>query len=335
VYFRRVLREGWRGWEKQAQFACRFYNGFQTTEREWVRYHRFACALGCGPNVEHLVKSDLGSHVWSEFMSAACTLEFLGSFQLAGHGAELIQNTHETSPDARLKIQNRWVTVEFKAMNPSEDQRAWSDFEAEVFALLMSEGLEVDSFDIDFSPVALGAAASVVEGLVAISQSRSTDFLPLPNGAGRAKYVKGTGKLPGFTIPLNVRSDQGRLLDKLSSAWWQQLAQVEGPTLLVVRARSLFPLDSLDDTSKMAANLATALRERLRGRRMVSGVLLYDEPFWPAHEPIHHAEEAFRLTIGPSPSGTLRITLLVTNPEPRVHLLAEEMGSLVGPQMIW
>lgn len=68
---------------------------------------------------------------------------------------------------------------------------------------------------------------------------------------------------------------------------------------------------------------------------MVSGIVIYDEPFMPALRSYAQVRADHRVAIGTTTRGLPRFVLLVPNPVARVPLEIAELDAIVGPGMVW
>jgi hypothetical protein len=333
TYFRRVLGETWWGKATKAQHAVVFHTSFQDGPREWVRLHRLARALEGVADLDDLVRQGLGSRAWNNYVAAVMTLEFCGRAKAKGHEVELVANGNEKIPDARVKLSRRgWVTIEFKALHDPDEQQPRDDLLQRIFDGLDRRGHDLSGLDIEFIGNVPGETDPIVDQLVAVKSSRSTDYRDLCGGAGRARYLAGS---PGYIRwPIAQADDLSRVIAKIKSKWHQQLERADGPTVLVVRTKAVFPVDG-SGIQGAVEGAAGILGQVLAEHPMIGAVLLYEEPFWAPLPTITRETAAYRLAIGSSEGGHRRTAVLVPNPEARVHLTQEELGALAGPAMIW
>jgi hypothetical protein len=123
------------------------------------------------------------------------TLEFCSRVRSAGGDAEFVQRDGDKSPDARVKILDRWVTVEFKALHDRDEMEAWYEFEETVMNRLSVRGVAYVAFDRELTDKARADPDAVVEGLASIAARNVREYEPLPHGTGRARIASiNTGK---------------------------------------------------------------------------------------------------------------------------------------------
>lgn len=337
-FFRGILGEEWQGWRGDYHFARSFHTAMQGGPREWVRLFRLALILERSPGLEVLVKG-LGGATWRDHIAAEQALELCGRFRQAGHRVELIQNTHRVSPDTRVWLHDRPVTIELKALHDRDEQAPWTEFEDEVMRGLREQLMQRDAwtsdyfrFRVEFEDPARRHVAAVVDTLLQILDSRDEAWRDLPGGGGRARFAEEPGE-QGWTIPVLQQDDLTRVMGNLRSKWIKQLRTVEGPTLLVVLTEQMFPLE-LEALREQLHDITTGLRGLLPERRMLGGVLFHEEPFLPPHEPVIHSEPDWRFSMGAT-EGRARAALLMLNPTARAPLVPDEIDRLVGPDMRW
>ena len=327
-YFRGVLGNGWQGWTAGHHLARSFHTTIQGNQREWVRLHQLARALSCSSNVELLVR-DLGSSSWRNHVAAEQALEFCARMCSFQHRVEVIQNTDAISPDVRVWLHDRPVTVEFKALHDPEERADWDRFEEELMLGLMRRlGGSAFPFRADFDPPALEHVESVLDAIVEVVTSRDEAFRVLPHDSGRARFdLDGRG----WTLPVGQHDDLTRIGSNLRAKWVRQLQTVTGPTLLVVLTRAMFPSSR---TVESVHRAVAALTETLARRKMIGAVLLHEEPFEAAPPHALHVDANWRFTMG-AHEGRARFALLVNNTAARVPLTVQELEPLVGTFMHW
>ncbi len=333
AFFRALLGEEWKGWQEAHHLARSFHTATQGGPREWIRLHRLAQLFESTPALECLV-ADLGADTWRDHIAAEQALEFCGRFKRAGHRVEFIQTTHQVSPDTRVWLCDRPVTIEFKALHERDERAAWDGFEEELTKRLLHHGALADSFQLDiaFAEPALQHRERTIDALLQIWDQRDHSWRDLPEGAGRARYAEEPAEA-GWTVPVSQQPDLKRLLSNLRSKWVRQLDAADGPTLLVVLTEHLFSM-KLDAQRAQIPSIVDALQKTLSGRRMLGGVLLHEEPFLPARVPIFDSGEDWSFTTGSS-EGRARTALLARNSSARVPLTIDEIDLLLGPRMGW
>ncbi|MEZ4359122.1 MAG: hypothetical protein R3B48_03005 [Kofleriaceae bacterium] len=332
-YFRGMLGERWRGWQQRSHLARSFHTSFQCGVREWVRLHRLAIALDGLDNVNLVVK-ELGSPAWQKHIAAEQTLEFCGRIRAAGHRVELIQNTDEVSPDARVWLDNHAITLEFKALHDSDEQMQWDEF----FATLQSELFrrrpegEVFPFWAEFLAPALEHPQDVADTLSKIAANKHSELHYLPHGAGRARYEADT-EAREMLFPIAQCDDLDRVTRNLSGKYRRQLRSTETPTLLVVLTKTMF-LTHSNRRIAAAREAALKLQKALEEGTMISGLLIQEELFEQLNSPLFHADRTWRLAINTA-QGRARTTLLVKNGAANIMLSEHEIDVLIGKHMHW
>jgi hypothetical protein len=330
---RTILGERWMGWAKSAPLANVFTISFQEGPREWVRLQRLVRDLEGVPGRDRVVRRDLGSPEWTQYMAAVMALEFCGRLRRSGRRAEFIQNTDAKSPDARIDLAGRWVTVEFKAMHEPDEMKAWNELHDLAFEYLARHGLDLGGLEVNCEQGAVepGVRSAFLDGLLAVKQSGSTDRVELPAQSGRARNIPcnvGRWRFPVEEVP-----DIERIVRKMLGKWRRQLAKEPGPTVLVVRTGALFgeALGAVVSNAEAAARSLAAAAQRLPS---VAAVVVYDEMFWQPPAPAFLGVSSYRLSIGAA-DGCARAALLVPNGAAAVPLTPAELDSLVRPDMLW
>lgn len=332
-FFRGLLGEEWKGWQEAHHLARSFHTSTQGGPREWIRLYRLAQLFEPTPALKLLV-DDLGGSTWRDHIAAEQALEFCGRFHRAGHRVELIQNNHERSPDTRVWLCDRPVTIEFKALHERDERAPWNAFEEELVQRLLHHGALTGPFllDIAFAEPALQHREQTIDALLQIWDQPGSSWRDLPDGAGRARHTEDPAEA-GWTIPVPQQSALKRLLSNLRSKWVRQLATADGPTLLVVLTEDMFAV-KLDTLREQVPSAVEMLQKILPGRRMLSGVLLHEEPFLPERAAVFFSGEDWRFTTG-STEGRFRTALLALNSSSRFPLTTEEIDLLLGPRMCW
>ncbi len=245
----------------------------------------------------------------------------------------MVQNTSAKSPDVRIKLAHRWVTIEFKALHATDEETAWDPFHQEVLDLKCARDLQSVSFDVELTEAARTNPRAVVDGLEAVASGDHKDFQPLPEATGRARLSE--GNCGRWVYPFTQQSDLARIASKLHGKWWEQLASAPGPTLLIVRAEHLFDVSSVSAFLATAQRIANTVRPILEGKAMVGGVLVYEEPFWAPFPRNFQNEGTFRVSTGVSLSGTARFAVLVPAPAARVPLQPDELDCFISRLPVW
>lgn len=334
-YFRRVLGARWTGWQKHSHLARSFHTTFQGGEREWVRLHRLAIALDGVDNVELLVK-DLGSPSWQKHVAAEQALEFCGRMQAAGRRVEIVQNTHEVSPDVRVWLHDRPVTIEFKALHDPDAMNAWDEYLDALHDALFKRrpGPDFFLFDIEFRDPALDHIEDVADTLAAIAVSGNRDVHELPHDAGLARYLADPGAMGDFRFPLEQqRDDLDRIVANLGSKYRRQLRAVDGPKLLAVLTKRMFFVPTTR-IPIVARHVSSRLQHALAERTSIGGILLYEEPLEPASAPLLHIDAGWRFAMSTT-ERRARTSLLAQNSAAEVGLTEREVDVLLGEHAPW
>ncbi len=333
-HFRHVLGERWRGWQQHSHLARSFHTSIQGGEREWVRLHRLARSLDGVANVELLVK-DLGSPAWQKHIASEQALEFCGRMRAVGHRVEIIRNTDEVSPDVRVWLRDRPVTIEFKALHDPDEQIPWDEFFEALHGELFRRrpNVEVFPFDVDFLAPALEHRDDVADALAAIATRGDEELLDLPQGSGRARYVGDPVAPRALRYPVDQRDDLDRIVANLGAKYRRQLRAADGPRLLVVLTKSMFFVQN-EHIPAVARHVATTLGRTLAERTTISGLLLHEEPLEPPHTPVLHVDNGWRFAMCAT-EGRARTAVLVQNATVMVGLTEPELDVLVGENMHW
>jgi hypothetical protein len=260
-------------------------------------------------------------------------LEFCSRACACGSDVEFVQTGNEKTPDVRMRLADRWVTIEFKALHENEEIAPWYEFEQTLMNLLIGRGVVATTFDRELTPLALSDPEAVADGLAAVAAGSHHEYQPLPRGTGRARLAAINSGLTGY--PVVQQTELVRLVSKLRSKWWKQLASAEGPTLLVVRTSELFGRWDAAAVGRTARSVTDAVRPALSRLPMVGGVLVYDEPFWAPIWPAFAEQDDFRVRMETSPAGCARFMVLVSNPAAHVTLNRPELDRLVPPEPDW
>jgi hypothetical protein len=326
-YFRQVLGDCWAGWDKRSPLATVFDPSFQHGPREWVRLYRLIRSLRDTVELDEVVRRGIGSSQWVQYVATVEMLEFCARLVPNGCAVEFIKNASEKTPDARVNIAGRWITIEFKALHEADAKREWYELLAWVSGEIVARGSSLTGLDIRCAAPALYERDAFLQGLIAVKSTRSPTFVQLPAGTGHARYG-GPGPRDWMT-PVPQASDLSRLINKLAGRWWKQLARAGTPTLIVVRSSMLSGLCPQHDLLPHAASVAAALDDVLQRFPMVGGVLIYDEPFQAPAGKVLLRHARFLLSLGAA-DGCRRIALLVQNRTADLRLHESEVLALLG-----
>lgn len=328
---RRFLGDNWSGFVEGRPLATQFGMSLQGGPAEWVRLNRLIGHLENVRGMGALVRMDLGSSAWPQYVAAVMALEFCGRFAANGRFIEFIETSdHEAPADAFVDVAHRRIRVEFKALHEAEFLPKWHDLMQWVTNQLSAQGAD-NEVDVWCDPSALENREALLADLIAVRDAKDPDMVDLPSGTGQARY---TGlNVMGWSYPEKQRPDLERLLNKLTSRWWKKFRNADRPGLLVVRTSMLFG-ESFAGIELRAQEIAEALTAVLPSIPGASAVVIYDDPFWPPIPATHVAVAGGRLCTG-NMDGCARVVLLVAVPEATFPLTNEELQLLVGPDMIW
>jgi hypothetical protein len=331
--FKKLLGEQWDGWGRGVPLARNFFMSFQGLESEGVKFYRMIRTLAGVRGLREIVKS-LARDARSEYAAATMAMEFCSRIRAAGGEVEFVQRQSTPTPDVRVRLCERWVTMEFKALHERHELEVWYDFEQYVVTGLAARGLLGNdiAFDRELTDAALADPDGVVEGLAAVAAGNHREYVDLPRGTGRARIAPNNCGACGY--PIDQQDELVRLASKLRQKWWKQLASAIGPTLLVVRTEHVLGWPDIASLGRAARRLATALAPCLSRLPMVGGVLVYEEPFlaptWPAF-----ADASDVRVRRDTSNGCARMMALVPNPAAAVRLTEDELSRFVGPEVVW
>jgi hypothetical protein len=333
AYLRPILGEEWKGWANGAPLATVFTLSFQGGPREWVRLHRLVRTLEGVAERDSLVRRDLGSSAWTQYTAAVMALEFCGRLRGTGRAVEFIQATDAKSPDARVELARRWVTVEFKALHDPDEMKPWHALHDWVMGEFARHDLDLGGFEVDCAPAALavGNRRAFLDGLLAVKRGGCTEYHDLPRQTGRARVVD--GNMGHWMFPVTEVPELERVIDKLLGKWWKQLREATTPTVIVVRTRMLFG-ETLQSVASKGETAAARLREVMEPLPMIGAILIYDEMLWPPPSPAFLERPGYRLSVG-AIDGCARAALLIPNDAAAVPLVSEEQDVLARPKMLW
>jgi hypothetical protein len=328
---RRILREDWKGWGNGSPLANQFGMSLQSGAPEWVRLCQLIGLLEHARGIEALVRKELGSSVWTQYVAAIMALEFCGRFAAMGNSVHFIETCGDEAPaDAFVDVAGREIRVEFKALHEAESSEKWNDLVQWVCQRLAKQGAD-NEIDVDCSPLALERREALLRDLLAVRSAKPNGTVELPSGAGRATY---TGlNVMGWRFPEKQRPDVERLYSKLTTRWWKKFRSPDRPSLLVVRTSMLFG-QSCAGIEARAQAVGEALTAALPGLVGLSAVIVYDDPFLPPIPSTHSTVVGARLSTG-AMDGCARVIFLVTNPDAVYPLTDKEVDRLSGPGMVW
>lgn len=328
---RQLLGDSWKGWTNDSPLATQFGMSLQGGPPEWVRLCRLIARLVRARGIKGLVRSDLGSSAWTEYVAAVMALEFCGRFAANGRFVEFIETGGDDAPaDAFVDIAHRRLRVEFKALHEREGLEKWNDLMLWATHRLAAQGAD-NEIDVWCASSALENREAFLADLIAVRDAKQLDMVELPSGTGRARY---TGlNVMGWSYPEKQRPDVERLLAKLTTRWWKKFRNADRPGLLVVRTSMLFG-QTLAGIESRAGVVAETLTDVLPSIPGLSAVVIYDDPFLPPLPPMNRTVAGVRLHTG-AVDGCARVVLLVENAEATFPLVNEELELLVGTNMVW
>ncbi len=330
--FRGIFGDGWLGWVKGVPFTTQFFLKLQNQQAQGVRLWRMVQGLREVSGVREFVRNAVGSKAWREYLAAAMTLEFCSRARAAGGDAQLVQRDQNPTPDTRLRIADRWITTEMKALHDRDEMNVWYTFEEKLHHLLAYCQLPHVAFDREWTDAALENCRAVADGLISIAARGIRDYEPLPRGTGWARLAAGnTGK---DVYPIAQKDDLSRLVGKMRE-WSTQLVHAREPTLLVVRTNALFGDGTPTKVGAIARKIASALNPLLRELPMIGAVLIYEEPFWAPRFPVTAMFPDLRVRIDTSPAQCARFMTLVPNGHASEPLQEAELDRLVGLEPFW
>ena len=140
-WFRVRLPADWPGWADGHPLCNQFFTRMNERPPLGVELHRMLIGLD-DPNLAVIVKQ-LASPAWEEFTAGRMTLELASRLRAGACKVELLTETR-TGPvaDVRVKIAERWLTIECLALQADASKHAaWRVFE-EVPAWLASSGID-------------------------------------------------------------------------------------------------------------------------------------------------------------------------------------------------
>ena len=237
---------------------------------------------------------------------------------------------HRAPADAVIKLVERPVIVEFKALHEAEHLEKWNAL-LEWVSQQLGQRQADNEIDVWCEPSALENREALLEDLLTARKGRSRARVRLPSGTGWVQY---TGlNVMGWSFPEKQKPELERLISKLSAKWWKKFVGATDPTLLVVSS-SMLVGQSWAGIRSRAENAAASVIEALESVPSLSAVVIYDAPFLPPLPTVFLESPNFRLCSG-AMNGCARVTLATLNPSATVPLTENELRHLIGPQMVW
>jgi hypothetical protein len=179
---------------------------------EGARLARLVEVLRGTPGLDAVV-GEVGGATWQNYKHGVMGLEFAAGLRGRGCGSRYISPTNDPSPDLSLTLVDRPVTVELKALHEPDDEEVWHALERRLSVALGRVGLSAGIFDVDLEWSAIDNPDAVFEGLLRIAAKQSSDYVPLPDGTGKARLS--SDNVARRAHPGRAREDIDRILSKL------------------------------------------------------------------------------------------------------------------------
>jgi hypothetical protein len=241
-------------------------------------------------------------------------------------------NSRKT-PDAAIRLVDREVEVEFKALHDSADAAGWEALDDYLRGSLERLGLTTALFEMDLERTALTHPKAVLDGLLRVHFRRAREYISLPQSTGVAR-VSTLGNVGRTLRPGRPHIDIQRIRSKIAG-WYRKFDDATGPTLFIVRTEDVYRRVADLDRPDQAALVADILLEKVQGLPRVSALLLYEEAFAGPPEPASASGPTFRATWGASAAGMSRSALLISNPRALVPLSDAERDVLLAEPSPW
>jgi hypothetical protein len=324
--FERLLGEDWDGWIAGRQLANRFFVTLQHCPTvEGVLLARQVDDLTTHVEsrlLRSIVRRLLGSTEWSDYVAGSTALSFMARAMRAGHSVRPMAEGNLPSPDVELLLHLRPVTVEFKAMHATAEARAFDDF----LQAISDAGIDLNSLAGHLPEVPpRHSHAQIASQLVRAFTDQDATQVSIGNGCLR-RQVDGRGLIFGP----EGKGDRARLIDRIRERkYTEQLATVDGPTVLLVRSRTAF----FRTPPSVIRHWIAALSDLLSHIPEVGALLVFEEGDGPI---TYQVSGNVRFLIGLDPDDRVpRVALLVSNDRALWPLTAEELDALASPSMIW
>jgi hypothetical protein len=319
------LGQKWPGWAGGRHLARQFFLRLQGRPPEGMRLAKLIEALQRTPGIDAVV-AEVGGATWQSYKHGVMALEIAAGLSGRGCKIRFVARTNNTTPDLEVRLVDRPVTLELKALHEPDDEEPWHALERRISIALARVGLNAGVFDLDLEWSAIDNPDAVFEGLLGVAAAQSSSYVPLPDGTGKARLSASNVCLR--THPGHARYDVDRILGNLRR-WSNQVATEGQPTMVVVHTRDLYrPFSNLGRYEAVAA-VADVVARRLLFIQEVSAVLLYEDSFEPPSAPVRIQHPLFEATSGSSSGGMLRSTLLVLNPRAAVAMRPDERAVLM------
>lgn len=325
--FERMLHPDWDGWVTGRQLANRFFVVLQHCPTvEGVRLARLVDELTRRTEerlLRSLVRRLLGSTEWSDYVAGSMALSFLALLARAGRSAVPIAEGNALSADVEAILHLRPVTVEMKAMHTTADARLFDD----LMDAILDEGVDLGSLVGHIPVVPPRETHAPIASEVARIFSQPGPSTQVSIGKGSVRRRQNDTEL---LLGPASKVDRERLLDRIRNRKYvDQLDTVQGPTVLLVRSRSVF----FGAEAHLLRQWLADLSEHLRRAPGLSAVIVVEEGGARLN---YQAVRNVRLLVGLDPEDRVpRTVLLMSNEEARVPLTAEELDVLLSPSMCW
>lgn len=320
----RYLGDHWPGWEQGRPLANSFFVTFQHSEMtDGVRFARLVAELE--PKVDReffgsFLRRLLGSSEWHDYFAADTALSFLASHARVRIPVEFVAEGSTPTPDARVTMADRPITVEFKGMFLPDSEKKFADF----FKCLLEHQIDVNALEGEILETPSEAAyESVATAIAEFVADGAVGVLSFDEGWVRKRSE-------GMLWGPSGKNDFERLKSRLSGQQYtRQLLETETPNVLLVRTRTAF----LGVKGPRLAEQTELLKSQLEKRPEVSAIVIAEAC---DASPIFCRDESIRLFVDEEPEfRTKRAVLAIANRQAVRPVTQEELDALVGPQMRW
>jgi hypothetical protein len=337
---RRFVGDGWL--DRPTPFSGVMFTGFQGREPELVRLFQLLSPLLEEPHLAPLVRDLTGSSE-AAFHSACAVLEVLGAF-VQRVEVEILPRTHVAGADYRLRLDERWLTVESTGLREDaasvhvtelhRDLDRWGREQG-----ILSVGMAVVDFHGSLEEAEL-AMPLVKEGITSLLATGEFDRIIQVEGRTTVQLVRErTGPWSVMTSGPTTETyfgTAGRAMTRLLRAIRHKRRQVvaDGPAIIYVEPNNLLWNHRRSremQLGEVAARVAASLLEAPE----VSGVVVCEKWLDAAEVAEHFQHDLYTACWGTCADGYVRVVMLVPNPEARHPLSDRERAAWVGPGMLW
>jgi hypothetical protein len=336
-YFESLLGRDWPGWKEGRPLANTFFTRANSETVAGVELHRVLALLEDEPDIGEVV-GQLKSAPWEQFVAATMVVELASRARQAGIETKLLRARGKTIADLRLKLNDRWVTIECLALHETAVMRHADDVYIELERWLTEQGLDQlgrttvavlnersPSEVLQRLPEVKHAVANMVrsglselalDGFAKITFERGLSPLPVP--------IAGLG---GEPVETDIRRMRHRMREK------SRQLEGEGPSLLVVRSRYLFVFDHLRE--EMLASTLRMLDAEIGHLKNISAAMVYET--WLGSPPPLRTRRAGRLSTveGTDHRGRSRVAAFVAGADATHPLSDSDVDAFVGPASFW